>query len=354
MTEAAPDPRTTIKWSQSDDAFVVWLLLCCPFSEFQRTIPMLSNKRPEAIVSRFLEIINNPDLIARVNSECRNDIIGYKPIPWTRHENLSLIRLVHNNRKCNHSQFLLKYPMLFHPSRTASSLNATFVRLKSKDHSTISEQHNQFNASVEKIRDECQGLNLLPFPGIFDIGNSSTNDNKSDQSAYLESINNGSANPEDEAYRNTIKGEIEKLLAFPTKEKDDEPQPDFSIETMRAKAYEKMNKRSFAALVTSGSVKLVEKCRTVFGRASPKCTPDVDLAEFNLQSISRIHCAISIATDLSFYAECIGSTVIVNGVSFSKGKFIKLNDGDMIDIGGAPFVFFENRELMNNLRNTRT
>ena len=277
---------------------------------------MLSNKRTDAIVSRFNEIINSPELIQRVNAECRNDIIGYKSIPWTRHENLSLIRLFQNNRKCMLAQLLLKFPMLFHPSRTASSLNAAFVRLKTKDHDTISEQHNQFKQSVDKIRDECKGLKLLPFPGGFE----------------------------------DPKEEVERCLKPPEKENTEEDQPDYNLEALRAAANEKLTKKSFAALVTSGSVKLVEKCRTVFGRASPKCTPDVDLAEFNLQSISRIHCAISLAVDLNFYIECIGNMIMVNTNIYNKGSIVQIHDCDLIDIGGVPFVFFENQELLKSLR----
>lgn len=320
MSEVPPDPRT-IKWTSADDALVVWLLLCCPFSEFQRGVVMLSNKRTEAIVSRFLEIINSPELIQRVNTESKYDIIGYKPIPWTKHETLSLIRLVHNNKKCNQLQFLLKFPMLFHPSRTASSLNATYVRLKTKDHNSISDQLSQFNAAVEKIHEECKSLELLPFPGEEDV----------------------QADP---------KGAIEKLLYTPKSEAEDESAKEYNIETFRQVANEKMTKKSFAALVTSGSVKLVEKCRTIFGRASPKCSPDVDLAEFNLQSISRIHCAIFLAKDLNFYIECLGNHMImVNTGIFQKGSIVQIHDSDLIDIGGVPFVFFENLELISNLRN---
>lgn len=314
-----PDPRG-IKWTPSDDAFVVWLLLCCPFSEFQRSIPMLSNKRPETIVGRFLEIINNPELVQRVNSECKNDVIGYKPIPWTKHETLSLIRLVHNNKKCYQIQFLLKFPMLFHPSRTASSLNATFVRLKQKDHNTLSDQLSQFHSAVEKIREECKNLELLPFPG-------------------------------DKEIQDDPKSAIEKLLYPPKSETEEDTIQEYNIETFRQVANEKMTKKSFGALITSGSVKLVEKCRTIFGRASPKCSPDVDLAEFNLQSISRIHCAIFLAKDLNFYIECLGNMIIVNTCIFQKGSIIQIHDSDLIDIGGVPFVFFENLELVSNLRN---
>lgn len=314
-----PDPRTII-WTPQDDALVVWLLLCCPFSEIQRPLQMLQNKRPEAIVSRFNEIINNPDLIQRVNSECRNDIIGYKAAPWTKHETLSLIRLVHNNRKCNHLQFLLKFPMLFHPSRTASSLNATNVRLKSKDHSTLSDQLLQFNAAVDKIHEECKDLELLPFPG-------------------------------EEDFQEDPKTVIEKLIYPPEPEKEESSMQEYSIETFRQIASEKMTKKTFAALITSGSVKLVEKCRTIFGRASPKCNPDVDLAEFNKQSISRIHCGIFLAKDLNFYIECIGKMIMVNTCIFQKGSIIQIHDGDLLDIGGVPFIFFENRELLTSIRN---
>lgn len=321
MSEAvSPDPRN-LKWSPSDDTLVVWILLCCPFSEFQRCIPMLSNRQPEKIVARFLEIIQNPSLIQRVITECRGDIIGYKTAPWSPHENLSLIRLVHNNRKCNHVQFLLKYPMLFHPSRTASSLNAAYVRLKSKDHSSLTEQLNVFNSFVQKVHDECQNLDLLPFPSEKEV-------------------------------QDDPKTVLEKLIS-PVPVETEEPQPpNYNIETFRESANNRMTKKSFAALVTSATVKTIEKARTVFGRASPKCTPDIDLAEFNLQSISRNHCAIMLAKDLNFYIECLGNMIMVNTQLFNRGAIIQIHDCDLIDIGGVPFIFFENKEILTVLRNS--
>ncbi|KAH0786765.1 FHA domain containing protein [Histomonas meleagridis] len=304
------------QWTAQDDATVVWLLLCCPFSEFQRLLPTLQNKKVSSIGERFLEIINSEELLQRVCMTTHNDIIAYKAAPWTLLEQLSLVRLIHNNKKCNQVQFLSKFPMLFHPSRTASSLNAANVRLNSKDQASLEYQLNSFREYCKNIHNEVADMELLPFPGPPD---------------YKEQI------------QNYIQNENFK---------PDEPQiqRDQNIESIRQRAKERMTKKTFAVLVGPGNIRIIDKCKVVFGRRSPKCTPDIDLSDLCLQSISRLHCSISLATDLRFYLEVLNNYVLVNGIQFGKGKFILLNDRDLIDIGGACFIFLENDDLMNQLR----
>jgi hypothetical protein len=321
MTDGEPsslptNPRQSVTWTPAEDAALVWLILCCPFTEFSRCWSReLPGKKPETAVPRFLEILASPDLVHRVNNDCRQDVICHKTAPWTRHEHLSLLRLVASNAHCNPVHFLKDFPMLFHPSRTSALLTSTNSRLSSKDNCFESGVA-QFREFVSKIREEAVGKE----PATIEL----TVDD-------VEAVLAAEANPPDEPV----------------------PAAALTVEGLRARANEQITPKDFGALVGAGPVRVLKKAKTVFGRGSPKCKPDVDLADLNLQSISRLHCTISLATDLHFYARCDGTVILVNGLVFGKGATVRLNDRDIIDIGGACFVFFENQALLEQLRSLK-
>lgn len=311
----APEEKPAITWTAQEDAQIMWSILCCPFSEYTKSTS-LASKTPKQIEDRYLEIIFNQEKSQRVLDEVRGDIIGFRTTSWTKYEYLSLIRLVQNNKKTNNFRFLTKFPMLFHPSRTNSSINATSVRLHSREKETYDLYLKQFHEYEDKVHEEAAGLNLLPFPGL--------------------------DNPEP-VIRNLVNDQtdVEKVEVIPT---------ECTFEAIRARAKEKMNKRTFAAMVGPGNIRLLEKARVTFGRQSPKKKPDIDLSDLGLQSVSRIHVTISIRTDMNFYADVIGKGIMVNGIVYRKGTCIRIKDRDLIDIGGACFVFLENKELMKALR----
>jgi hypothetical protein len=149
--------------------------------------------------------------------------------------------------------------------------------------------------------------------------------------------------------------EIEGILASDA-EPPDQPMStsELTIEGSTMKANEQMIGRDFGALVVAGPVRVLKKARMVFGRASPKWKPDVNVADLNLQSISRLHCTIALAVDLNLDVKCDGNSMIVNGSVFGKGSMVRLNDHDIIDYGGACFVFFENEALLEQLRSLKS
>jgi hypothetical protein len=273
----------------------------------------LPRKNSEAAVVRFLEILASPKLVQRVNAECRHDIVCHKAAPWTRHEQLSLVRLAANNARCNPAHFLKGFPMLFHPSRTSATLTATHIRLRAKLDCFEATQA-QFREWVSKIREEAAGRDTVAIE--------------------------------------CMAAEVETVIAADPKPVDDPP-PDaeMTVERLRARANEAITQKDFGAFVGPGPVRVLTKATTTFGRVSPKCKPDIDLSDLNLQSISRFHCTVSLASDLNFYLNCLGSAVIINGCIFAKETVIRLNDRDLIDIGGAFFIFFENQALLQQLRN---
>lgn len=314
-----PGAAPATQWSAADDALVVWLVLCSPFSEFKRVVSSiheLQTKRLESIIPRFFEIMDDPELVQRVNTECKGDIIGYRAATWARHEQLSLLRLVRNNKKCSQQVFLTKFPMLFHPSRSAASLNATYMRLRGKEGS-FDNQLSQFESYCKGILTEVEGKELLPFPGGF-----------ADPVAEIEKVL-----------------EAEKLdVDVPTVEKDN------TFDAIRKRTADMMTPKTLACLVGEGNIRAIRKSKVMIGRSSPRCKPDIDLADLHLQSVSRNHCELFLAKDLNFYITCHGNMVIVNGVIYKKGQTIRIHERDLIDIGGCVFVFMENLSLMKSLR----
>jgi hypothetical protein len=205
--------------------------------------------------------------------------------------------------------------MLFHPSRTAAALTATNIRLRAKD-SSFEGTKAQFREWVSKIREEAVGKEPVEIDCTAE--------------------------------------DVEQILASEVKPVE-EPAPvaDLTVDGMRARAKEALTAQDFGALVGPGAVRVFKKAKVSLGRASPKCRPDVDLADLNLQSMSRVHCTVWLATDLQFYVRCQGNVVIINGCIFEKGAVVRLKDRDTIDIGGACFIFFENQPLLQQLRNIK-
>jgi hypothetical protein len=100
-----------------------------------------------------------------------------------------------------------------------------------------------------------------------------------------------------------------------------------------------------AALFGRNGIEMIQKTIVTLGRISPYAKPDIDLANYRVQSVARVHCAISLRSDLCFYLEVIGRDVVVDGQLFYKGQFVRLNDEAIVDICGIPFLFFENPML---------
>lgn len=309
----------TDTWSSNDDACVVWLCLSCPFSEFGKQITILNERTPKEIVERFITILNSKELTERVNKECKNDILSFRQVPWTKEETYQLIRLCTENKKFNPRLFINKYPNLFHPSRTPSTLQTAYDKTKARGQAT----HDMQASIIKKFHDDISALvkshELLPFPGL-DEPNA------------------------------TINNIIKEETGVSTEKAESS---EFSYDVIAQRVAGRWTNKIFAALVGLGEVRMISSTRVVFGRASPKRRPDIDLADLNLQSISRLHCAITLRLDLNFYLQCIGPMVIVNGSVYMKDSIIKIKDRDVIDIGGAPFVFFENKDLLAQLRSTK-
>jgi hypothetical protein len=113
-------------------------MFSCPFAEFSHWIGQLLSKKPDTLLSRSFQILNDPTLVQRVNRETRGDIVGYRVPPSTRRAPLSLMRLVSNSgQRYLPSQFFAKYPLLFHPFHTSSSLSGRHPAPLQRSHSSI-------------------------------------------------------------------------------------------------------------------------------------------------------------------------------------------------------------------------
>lgn len=311
--EINPTESVFLGWTPAEDANLIWLLMSCPFTDHSKPIVSYFPFRAiQEIFQRYNEILESKELSQRVIKEANGDILTYKPIPWTKSEFCSLARLSDLNGKCLPSQFLASFPSLFHPARYAGSLLSTYNRLRNHGQNSYSIQNQIFQEFRSQIQKEIQGIKLESFPSL-------------------------SEDPE-LALRNIIQSD-ESLTS--------QSNSIFSIQTLIQK---QMSKKTFAALVGIGSPRFLNRTKTSLGRSSPKIKPDIDLSDLNIQTISRKHCNINVCSDLNLYLEVLSKNVIINGVVFQRNAKIRLQNGDILDIGGAPFVFIENIELLTTLR----
>lgn len=308
-----PDPRQK-NTSASDDVNIVWFFLCCPFSEWKSSLPMLHKKSLKEAEERFIEIIQSPELTQRVNEECKGDIISYKIAHWSKQETFDLVRLTHINHRINGAELLESFPDLFHPCRTPNSISATSIRLRSRDHLSVTQQYSKYREYIASVHAEAESLPPATLP----------------PSNTIENIKQAI---EEDALRHS-----NHLIP-----------KNFSYSQLLERLSDTFTK-ALAALIGPGNIRPIMKTRVIIGRESPKCRPDIDLSDLNLQSISRFHLTISLRKDMKFYAECMGKQVMINGIEFRKGDTIQLNDRDTIDIGGALYIFFENPKIMSVIR----
>lgn len=306
-----------VGWTAQEDANLIWLLTSCPLTENSKTlISVFPGRSIQEIFQRYHEILGNKELSARVIKETGGDILSYKPVSYTRSEFCNLARLSEINGKCLPTQFLNSFPSLFHPARYAGSLMSTYNRLRNHGQNSYSYQNQLFQDFRQSIQSDIKNLPLESVQGFDDPEATLRKINHSETTFLSESLTS----------QNSIKN-IQILIQ------------------------KQMSKRTFGSLVGIGPPRYINKARTLIGRQSPKVQPDIDLSDLNLQSISRRHCFILFCSDFFFYLDVLAKNVIVNGIVFQKNTKVRLQNGDILDIGGAPFIFFENFDLLHSLRN---
>jgi len=305
------------EFSPSEDSLIAWIFLSCHLFDYNKCFSIFSSLSPQVLFLRFLEILSRPDLIERVNKESSFDILSYRPVPFSKLEVFSFVRLINNNKRCESDIFLRRFGSLFHPTRTVNSLNSYFERLRQKEQNLFDFQYSLFKDLQESICKEVKSEKDINYV--------------LDENSY-------------EVFRCLFEKEKNEL------EHNRGHARSFSLDDIKSRVVGRWNSKILCSLVGSGEVRLVSQSKSIIGRASPKCHPTIDLSDLNLQSISRHHCILSFRSDLKFYLECSGSSVLVNGVVFKKGSIIQLKDCDFLDIGGALFMFLENPELIPSLR----
>ena len=94
----------------------------------------------------------------------------------------------------------------------------------------------------------------------------------------------------------------------------------------------------------------------LIGRGSIDFDVDVDLSTFGDKAcvhISRHQAIISFLTDYNFYINNIGNRVFrVNGIPIYPGNLAKLPDNALIDFSGILMIFYPNKDLIKELKET--
>lgn len=302
-----------VKWTTEDDCCVIYLCLSVPFSEFEKERNILPNYTPKQIFERFNELIKDGDLSKKILKNDPN-ILQHRKVPFSSIEKFNLSRLTREN-KFSPDLFLKNAPELFHVTRTAKDLNEQNEIMKKDNDVTIESQKIEFYKFRQDVLKVISGADLIDFEG-------------SDKAGQI--INSMMSSKD-----NNVELDIKQKI---------------TVELIESRVEDKWNKKVFAALVGKGEVRLLTRPNCLIGRTSPKCNPDIDLSDLKLQSISRKHCEIKLCKDINFYLTCIDGIVIINGIVFRKESVIRLNNRDILDIGGAPFMFLENLSLLEPVR----
>jgi hypothetical protein len=117
---------------------------------------------------------------------------------------------------------------------------------------------------------------------------------------------------------------------------------------VRANLRKQFQSNNIAALYGRRGVEMISKTAVTIGRATPQGKPDVDIGGYLMPGIARVHCRISLRSDMAFYLEVIGRDVVVNGNLFYNGQFVSLADSAIVDVVGIPLLFLENPDLREN------
>lgn len=289
-----------------EKTILVWMFLSCPFTEHPKLLkeyfPDFSVK---TLMNIFAEIISDPLQSKRILDESGGDILTYKPIPWSLYEMLTLaVGFRDVGQRNDYASILKDNNDDFHPNRTVPALMTSMGRMRAQSRDPLPGLQDKFRELVEDVNREIGDnedlIDLRP--------------------------NTFSSNP------------ISSL-------------PNACVSMLIVLQSLKLKNDPYLALLYGSNVVLyMKKPRITLGRESPKKKPDIDLTDFSLQSISRNHCDISLRSDYHFYIEPNCGVVLVNGKIVRKGGIVQLKDFDIIDIGGAPFFFYENSRIINTIR----
>lgn len=294
------------------DSSILHFFVCFQPPTLFKTPQFAGKMTLKDLCQRFLEILENDDLINAALSGIKTDLSSFRTFPLSPFEKYNLVRISNIFEIRDISQIIQKFPLLFNSAHHPSHFSAFFYRLTSRS-SSASKQPNEFlDHFVQQIDTLCKDKELLSFRGdAHDLDN------------Y-----NLLVDPH-EAEKNSEFGSFDRINAF----------------------YEcgklKISPKAIAFLYSSQKIFSIDNCKVSIGRKTPLTFPTIDLSSFNSKTISRIHFEIVLATDFRFYGYCRGKFALVNGTVIHKDGVVLLQHGDLLDFGGICFIFFENKEVLH-------
>jgi hypothetical protein len=295
-------------WTAEEDTYCVWSFFMNPVGQLCDHTGVPNNRPVSSLQLRYSQIMSSSALQDRVVQYCHGDVVRFRRVKFTKLEDYAFLnaqRLLHTT---NAAKILEMFTSCFHPSRSVSSVAARANLNSVRGVQSWSAQYAIYcklkNSIAKDVPDEelvpiaTRPADLVPF--VRKSGSMLRPEN------FFEAV-----------------GQLSTHI-----------QPRFSP-------------CDFCALRGPGKAIFIAKAKVTIGRRTHSSVVDVDL---NLKKVSRVHAVISFCTDLRFYIEVLGPMVLVNGELFVTGNVVRLNHGDVVDIGTYVCMFVEHVDLMDKLR----
>ena len=299
-------------WTAEQDAYVAWSFFMQPIAGICDHLSIPDGRPVNVLQERFFEIMNSRALQQRVYEAANGDLIQFKRVKFSRYEEFQAINAQRMLATTNPLKILEAFGPCFHLTRSTSSIVA---------HCFLMQSH-----GVGSFRSQL-----------------------SNYTKWKEGLVKPNA--------------MARLVEVPTTVKDLDPfvrrkEPDMrkivrnfkTVGQVWNHALGNFRKGDYFALRGPGQRFLCNEKTTVIGRNTQDNHVDVDLAPLKLPKVSRVHAVINLCSDLNFYMECKGRSVIVNGIVFMKGEWVRISNGDLLDIGGYACIFIEHTTYMQELR----
>lgn len=343
-------------WTAAEDQLAFFTFGILPFSEVRAGLKLLPNRTPAEVYERFLVIMSNTALQERLLKESRGHLVPSHTVKWQPQELFAAVQVLANDVETDLTNVLSSYPHLFHPTRTPDGVARMCSRLGARESSTISQSQNRYIEFAEGLHQRVRGCEpwVIEKPDLEELTNGT----------YRIERKRPPAPParehppiviRDEARVNCVRVADQFPIQLPKripKPKKIDKGVDI-VAAIRKKAVARLKPKTLAGLIGRRGLIEMEKATVTLGRATPLTHPDIDLSGYCMQSIARIHCEVSLRSDLEFYLKVFARDVLVDGQLFKTGDIVRLRDGCMVDVG-VPFIFVENPVMMEKLRETQS
>lgn len=304
--------RLEMSWTPEQDAYVVWSFFMQPIAGLCDYLSIPDGRPVSELQDRFFEIMSSQSLQQRAYQAANGDLIQLKRVKFSRYEEFQAINAQRMLGTTNPYKILEAFGPCFHLTRSTSSIVAHCFLLQSHGCQTFKAQLTNYTRWCDSLVKPAAMSRLVEIP--------------------------------------TTTRELDRFVWRKEPDRRRVVRNFKTVGQVWNHALGTFRKGDYFALRGPGNMFLCNKKITTIGRSGPDRTIDVDLKPFKLGQVSRVHAVISLCSDGMFYVECKGKNIIVNGIVFLAGEWIRLAHGDLLDIGGYPCLFIEHQEHMEELR----